>query len=443
MRTMQIASTLRVADTAAPPASANAKPSVLLVAYQCGAGMGSVSQIGWEWYARLRERCDVTLVTHTRNRPALERAGAAGDVIYIDTEWFAGPLYRLARRLFPLSEHSVFLLSSLDYFLFDFAAYRLLARRLAAGADWQIVHRVTPVTLAAPTWLGRLGLPLVVGPLNCGLGMPSGFDYILRQESTWLIRLRRVGRLFDALIGSTRRISRILAATRATRDWVAPRFRDRCRMMVENGVDLARFQPAPWPEAPSARRALRVLFVGRLIPFKGLDLLLAAIARLKRECHLVELDVVGDGPMHQRWQQLATELGLEQEVRFAGAQPAEEVARRLGASHVLCLPSVRESGGAVLLEAMASARPAIALAYGGPAEIVDDEVGALIPLLAPAQVVTDLSETLRSLYTEPQRWRQRGENGRRKIERDFSWTAKVASVGAIYDELIQERPVHV
>ena len=76
--------------------------------------MGSVSQIGWEWYSGIAERLPVTLLTHTRNREALEANGAplpGSEIIYIDTEWFAGPLYRAARRLFPRSEHSEFLVS--------------------------------------------------------------------------------------------------------------------------------------------------------------------------------------------------------------------------------------------------------------------------------------------------------------------------------------------
>ena len=129
--------------------------SLVLVAYQCGPGMGSVSQLGWEWYTRLSRERPVTLVTHVRNRPALEAAGALRDgskIHFIDTEWFAGPLYRAARRLFPRSEHSVFLLSSLDYFAFDIAAYRALRREQRAGRlDAGLIHRVTPVTTAAPT----------------------------------------------------------------------------------------------------------------------------------------------------------------------------------------------------------------------------------------------------------------------------------------------------
>src|SRR5215470_7117363 len=86
-------------------------PRVLLAAYQCGPGMGSVSQIGWEWYSRLAARAPTTLVTHVRNRAALSTATlpSQAKIVYIDTEWFAGPLYRMTAKIFPNSEHSVFL----------------------------------------------------------------------------------------------------------------------------------------------------------------------------------------------------------------------------------------------------------------------------------------------------------------------------------------------
>jgi glycosyltransferase involved in cell wall biosynthesis len=419
------------------------KPAIVVVAYQCGPGMGSVSQIGWEWYDRLREQYDVTLVTHIRNRAALKGANADGRIVYIDTEWFAGPLYRLSRRLFPRSEHTVFMISSLDYFLFDFFAYRTLKRLGRRGVKWQLIHRVTPVTLSAPTLLGRLGLPLIVGPLNSGLGKPQGFEAILRQESGWLIRVRNVSRVFDALIGSSRRIARILTATRATFEAVAPRYRGRCRMMVENGVNLDKFVPTAWPAAPYQARALKVLFVGRLLPLKGVDMLLAAIARLSAEGRNVELEIVGDGAMAEPWKALAAELCIDGIVRFSGALPAEQVAQRMAASHVLCLPSVRESGGAVLLEAMACARPVVALDFGGPAEIVNDEVGALLPMASPEQVVSDLTRTFDNMFDEPKVWRDRGLAGRQRIEREFSWAAKVSSARQVYADFLPQEPAHV
>ena len=414
---------------------------ILLVAYQCGPGTGSVSQIGWEWYTRLCLKHEVTLVTHVRNRAALTAAGApaaGSEIVYVDTEWFAGPLYRLAKRLFPYSEHSVFLVSSLDYFVFDWSAFRQLREQLKGGPLWEVIHRVTPVTLAAPTWLGRLGLPMVLGPLNSGLKDPRGFGRIMRSESTWLVRLREFSHLFDYLIGSSRRAARILTATRATLAGVPARYRGRCRSMIENGVELARFVPTPWPHAPAPDRPLKILFVGRLIPVKALDLLLDAVARLSAEGAALQLTVAGDGPMRSEWEKRTAALGLQAQVRFMGNLPPAEVSSQMQRCHVFCLPSVRESGGAVLLEAMASARPVIAMDFGGPGELVDREVGALVDLDTPAQSSADIAALLRDVMAQPEDWRRRGLAGRRRVESLYSWSAKVDSADAIYSEILQE-----
>lgn len=417
-------------------------PRVLLVAYQCGPGSGSVSQIGWEWYSRLCVDHDVTLVTHVRNRPALTAAGAplsGSEIVYIDTEWFAGPLYRTARRLFPRSEHSVFLVSSLDYFVFDWVAYRTLRRKIKQGVSWDLLHRVTPVTQAAPTWLARLGLPTVIGPLNSGLSDPRGFGKVMRQESTWLVRLRVLSRLLDYLIGSSRRAAHILTASKATLESIPTRYRNRCRTMIENGVELARFVPTPWPKAPAPDRALEVLFVGRLIPVKALDLLLDAVARLTARGRLVALTVVGEGPMRQEWERYAADLGIADRVRFLGNLSGDEVSVHMRRCHVFCLPSVRESGGAVLLEAMASARPIIAMNFGGPAELVDPAVGALVELTTPNQAAEDIAAQLQAVIDNPEAWRRRGLAGRKRAESRYSWTAKVAAAARLYLEIATER----
>lgn len=422
------------------------RESILLVAYQCGPEMGSVSQIGWEWYSRLSSEYAVTLVTHIRNKPALEKASAPladSEIIFIDTEWFAGPLYRFAKWLFPRSEHSVFLVSSLDYFVFDLVAFFKLRRMKNTGRRWSLLHRVTPVTLSAPTWLVRLGMPTVIGPLNSGLKNPQGFDAILRQESTWLNQSREIGNLFDGLLGSTRLASRLLVASRATLEGIASHYRGRCQMMIENGVELTRFVANPWPTAPDCEHPLDILFVGRLIPFKGLDMLLQAVAKLNAKGLPARLKVVGDGPMAASWRTLADELGLHDHVSFTGNLPLNQVAQHMRDCHVFCLPSIRESGGAVLLEAMACARPVIALDFGGPGEIVDSEVGSLLALRSPDQVVDDLVQKLTTVFTQPELWRHRGEAGRQRVASEYSWPAKISAVKRVYEQVIRERSGYV
>lgn len=411
---------------------------LLLVAYQCGPGLGSVSQIGWEWYARLCETHDVTLVTHVRNEAALKAAGAplAGStVLTIDTEWFAGPLYRLAKKIFPKSEHSVFLVSSLDYFVFDAVALRQLRQRMKDGAQWDLLHRVTPVTTAAPSLLGRLGIPTVVGPLNSGLNDPPGFAQVLRAESTWLVKVRGLTRLLDAVLGFSRRANCILVATRATRQQISHKLQSRCVSMLENGVDLERFSPSPWPVRPSVENPLRILFVGRLIPAKALSLLLEALPKLDAGIPF-RLDVVGDGPLASTWQEQVAQLGLSDRVHFHGNQPASVVAAMMAKCHVFCLPSVRESGGAVVLEAMASARPVIAMNYGGPAELVDESTGHLIGMHSPKAAIDELARTLTNVAAYPEAWEARGQLGWKKVSEKFSWRAKIQDAATLYDQLV-------
>jgi glycosyltransferase involved in cell wall biosynthesis len=423
----------------APPAVTTASPRVLLAAYQCGPGMGSVSQIGWEWYSRLSSRVAVTLVTHIRNREALKAAGAPlndSEIIYIDTEWFAGPLYRLARKLFPASEHSVFLVSSLDFFVYDRDAFKLLKKRMRSGERWDIVHAVTPVSTVAPTRLHGLGSPVVLGPLNAGLGTPPGFAEVMKNDSAWLYPVRNFGRAIDWVVGSTRNAAIILTATQATIDSVPARHHWRCKPMLENGVELSRFQASPWPDPPSTTNPLRVLFVGRLVPFKAVTLLLEAVSRVRKEFP-IEVRIAGDGPMSDDWKRVSKMLALDDCVSFLGSQSLDEVAKHMRDAHVFCLPSVRESGGAVLLEAMASARPVIAVAFGGPAEIVDDGVGVAIPPDGSDAVIAGIARAFRDIVNNPARWRERGEEGRRRAEELYGWDAKIESAIQLYQRTIK------
>ncbi len=413
-------------------------PHILLAAYQCGPGMGSVSQIGWEWYSRLAQRIPTTLVTHIRNRKWIAQTGApwnGPEIIYVDTEWFAAPLYRLATKLFPTSQHCVSMLSSLDYFLYDYQSLRLLRRQRTTGMLWDAAHVVTPVSTATPSHLHKLGVPTLIGPLNGGMKTLAAFRETMRGDHPWLYPISRLGRLADRVIGSTQNAACILAATRATLDAIPQKYRSRSVMMLENGVDLERFQAASWPAPPSQFNPMKLIFVGRLVPVKAMPLLFEAIARVKGQFPL-ELCVVGEGPMEQEWKRKAVDLGLEQIVQFTGNLSLDQVAEKMREAHAFCLPSVRESGGAVLLEAMACARPVIAVRFGGPAEIVDEGVGRAISPDSPEAVIAGFAEAFIDLFRNPDAWRQRGSEGRRRAERRYGWDAKIEATIQLYKQVI-------
>ncbi len=412
---------------------------VLLSAYQCGPGMGSVSQIGWEWYSRLSRFASVTLVTHARNRACLELAGAplpGTEVVYIDTEWFAGPLYRIASRLFPNSQHAVFLLASADFYVYDAKAFRTLRKR---AREWDVTHAVTPVSPLAATRLYRLGNPLVVGPWNGGLLSPSTFPDLMKQDSSWMYGIRHIGRALAWAAGCTRRAAVVLSATAFT-DRSLPETTV-TRRMLENGVDLDRFHAASGYVPPSKTNPLRVLFVGRLLPFKGVSLLLEAVARVRGEFP-VRVTVVGDGPLREELERAAEGLNLSGMTTFLGNLPLTQVAEQMRLAHVFCLPSVRESGGGVLLEAEASGVPVIAVNYGGPAEIVDDEVGHLVSADGPEHVIAGLADAFRSIARDPEQWRRRGQEGRARAERTYGWESRMMSAVELYRQVLSQKRAH-
>ncbi len=418
-----------------PPRDTADTTPVLMAAYQCGPGMGSVSQIGWEWFIRTARRRPVTLLTHVRNRAAIEAAGPLPEgarIEWIDSEWFAGPLHRLALRLFPRSEHAVFATSSLDFFVFDHLALRRARALQRAGERWSLVHVVTPVTTSAATRLHRLGLPLVRGPLNCGLKSPAGFARHLRTDASWTSGVRHLTRAVDALFGSSRRAAAIVAGTQATVAEIGPRHQPRTRLTAENAIDPEAFTARPWPEG--AEHHLRLLFVGRLIAVKGLDMLLEAMVRARALGLCCSLEVLGDGPMRIEWQAQAIRLGLTQGVHFRGAASREQVIAAMHDCHMLCLPSVRESGGGVLVEAMACGRPVVAVAWGGPAEIVSEAVGSALPATDAEGVIEGLVRVLRDCATNPGAWRAKAQAAAQVARAAWSWDARLDGMATIYRE---------
>jgi len=135
------------------------------------------------------------------------------------------------------------------------------------------------------------------------------------------------------------------------------------------------------------------------------------------------------------WRDEAAALDLTNRVHWHGALPAAGVAEVMRRSHVFCLPSVRESGGAVLLEAMACARPVIGLDFGGPAEVVDETVGWKVAMPDEATAIDGLALALREAWRQPDEAARRGQRARQRVLDAYTWAAKLDAAEALYARL--------
>ena len=164
--------------------------------------------------------------------------------------------------------------------------------------------------------------------------------------------------------------------------------------VVYNGTDVELFSPAA---AILAAPEKEILVVGTLIASKGHELVLRAIDRLQNLFPTLRCQIIGEGPDRARFEALASQRGLIQQVQFLGRQSRAAVADAMRSCSVFVLPSRNEGLGCVYLEAMACGKPVIACHGQGIDEIIrHGENGWLIPPDGLEELVQGLSILLQS-----------------------------------------------
>jgi glycosyltransferase involved in cell wall biosynthesis len=190
---------------------------------------------------------------------------------------------------------------------------------------------------------------------------------------------------------------------------------------VYNGIELRKFAAPAEPQQSSS--SLRLLSVGRLVEFKGFDVLIDACAELRERGIEFICDIIGTGPLREQLEARTAEHGLNNDVRFAGEQSQDNVLAALNACDVFVLASTTDARGAsdvfptVIAEAMSSAKPVVSTTIAGiPELVVHGETGLLVPpgdshalAIAIAQLSADAA--LRERF---------GGAGRQRIETEFN-----------------------
>lgn len=414
--------------------NADRSPRVLLLAETLNPEMTSVPLVAWFTYRALAATTDVHLVTQVRNRDALLRQGLVEgrDFTTIDTERIARPLSRAVVRFRRGTGVTMRMaLEALPYYYFERLVWRRFGTDVEAG-EWDVVHRLTPIAPTQPSTIAtrcaRAGVPFVWGPLNGHLPWPNEHREVQRSEGEFLHPLRDLYRFMPGYRGTLRACSAILAATDATERGLPDEVRSKTVRMPANGVDPDQFAMAA---RATVALPLRGAFAGRLVPFKCADVVIEAAQALLRDGTLV-LDVIGDGPQRPELERLADDLGCGDAVTFHGRIPHAELSERLGSADIFVFPSIHESGGAVVLEAMAMGLVPIVAGYGGPPELVGGDAGYSVPIGPKPVLVEEVRHVLEALAADPSVVADKAVVARARAVESFSWDAKAARLRAVY-----------
>jgi glycosyltransferase involved in cell wall biosynthesis len=362
-------------------------------------------QIAYGFLKRLAERGHELHIATPRAE--LRNALPTNMRVHVIHTWLKGPLARL------------------EYMV----RVRLLFERLTRSNDFDLIHQMNPVFSGVSLFLSGASIPIVLG------------TYVARwpaenRRATWKRKLaallrRRIDRL------QQRQASALLLTAPAAKNRLADP--DLCAKKVRwisHGVDTDLF--APWPEDTVAsrideeQRTPSILFLANISKRKGIVPMLYAFATVLKQLPTCRLTVAGKGPDSAFMKQLATDLGVSDNVIFLGHCERESTPTLYRTHAVYCLPSLGEPYATSVLEAMSCGRPLVITDAGGLPAMVPPNGG----LRVPVDESEPLAQALVELLNSPDERRYMGHVNRAHVLQNMRWSSVIDVLEGVYREVL-------
>ena len=402
---------------------------ILLSAYSCSPEAGSEPGIGWNWAQSIAaDGHEVTVITRAVNRVTIEMF-CKGQ--FCNPKFVFHDLPAPAQKIYKLPFGNY-----IYYLLWQYTGAQR-AVELHRAEKFDLVQHVTWGSFRAASFMGKLGAPFVFGPVGGGEDTPKQ----LRKGLGWRGRLwdflRRLSNSFlpvDPFMRSTYAdASEILTTTTQTLSKIPAAYRHKARVQPAAGIWPATLlDRSPTTALRSFQKngaRLQILYVGRLVPWKGLHLALQALSALGGERSAVRLTVIGDGYDAPRLKRIAGRLNLGDTVRWMPWMPREALLPIVPDFDLFLFPSLHDSGGMAVLEALSFGLPVVCLDLGGPSEFVNDSCGRVVSTAGvdESAVVAQIAALIFQYIRDPGKLKRLSEGARRRAN-SFTWEAYVRNV---------------
>jgi glycosyltransferase involved in cell wall biosynthesis len=402
---------------------------VLISAYSCAPHRGSEPGIGWNTAIQLSQDHEVWVITHTREREAIEKELAARPRPQLHVCYYEMPLLLRAVSFYQV-----------DYYLWQYGVYPL-ARRLHKEVDFDVIHHATFGRYWSPSLFVLLDAPFVWGPVGGGETVPRAFRGCLGIQGRIVERfkdfafalsrhdplLRKTVSRADVILANTQRTAQELdSIVSRPVDFMDAAVIDRDVIRIIDGIAERELDEQP-PKVCFAS-------LTRLLPWKGVHLGLHAFKRLNNPD--ARYWIVGDGPARTALESLAKKLGIAEQVVFFGDPPRSEWMRLLKQSNALIHTTLANTFNMIVVEAMVCAKPTIGLSLGGMQNRLDDDVGYPVPAPDPERAIEGLAVAMKAVMDDPHEAATRGARARERALRNYTWEPRIERLNQYFDELV-------
>ncbi|RZK25893.1 MAG: glycosyltransferase [Flavobacterium sp.] len=395
---------------------------VLLTAYSCCPNKGSEPGYGWNWALELSKKAEyVYCYTRSINRAEILNELKKLEIknlefVFIDPSNFY-------ERRYKSNKVGLYM----HYIMWQWKAFRT-AQKLKTAHKYSIIHHVSFASLQLGSFMYKLNLPVIFGPVGGGQFSPKNFKSYFGKY--WKIEIARkiTSKLLILLNPGTKGIIRnaevVLVSNYDTKKLAEKLGAKNASLLMDPSLPTS-FYPDKLTFNASYD-TLKILWVGRLMPRKGLKLVLDALSLIKTSVDF-KLTIVGDGEMGEYVNIWLDELKLKEKVEWVGQIPFEHVKEKYLNSDVFILTSLRDTCPAQLLEAMAYGLPVITLDLHGSSLAVPDGTGLKIRPTTPSETKTEIAKSVQYLADNRELLSKMGKNAYQYASQQ-TWEQKVAYV---------------
>ena len=314
-----------------------------------------------------------------------------------------------------------------------------VAQELHRTEKFDVVHHVTFATWRVATPLWQLGVPFVFGPIGGNEKFPFRLFPVLSPAGAGFELLRKVSNVVSRFSPGVRRAicgaAHIFAATTETEQLV--------KAVRGSGNGISRLLPGFYSTTRAAAFSrfvpdknvngpLRIFASGNLGGHKNIGMAMQALARVKQRGVKFRYHLGSKGPEIPHLRRLTAELDLEQEILFGDSMSREAYQQELGNTHVYLLPSLRESVGLTMMEAMLAGCVPVVADCGGPNFIVTDECGYKIPVSSRRQMVEGMVNAILTIERDRNIILNKGRLASKRIAEHFTEDNYRRTVNAVY-----------
>jgi glycosyltransferase involved in cell wall biosynthesis len=402
------------------------KIKILLSAYACEPNRGSEPGVGWNWAVEIAKRGhDVVVLTRKNNREVIEQeTGIPTNLTFI--------YYDLPSTLMWLKK--VFGVQ-LYYFLWQIGTYYFIKKQLKQ-LQLNFIHHITFVAIRKYSFLSLLNVPFYYGPLGGGENCPS---YLLKNESNKnkikefirnsLNKVLRFNFLSNVMFSKARKI---FATTEQSAHYINDKFNNKINVFPAIGIALNKPNKIVNSQSDSV---LQLLYVGHFIYLKGLQICLDALKVVNDKGVNFKLTLVGKGSEELVLKQKVKDLNLEANIEWINWIPQDELSIIYKRNDLFLFPSLHDSGGMVVLEAMSLGLPIVCFDIGGPGYFVNEQVGSKITVLSKTYdtVVADYANAIIKLSNSRELLQKKSTYASQFVS-EYSWRNTIDKVYSIIED---------